>query len=215
VDIDVLEGHIAHELQTHHNHPGHPEEQNIEAGDQRRGRIIGFEFRCLIRPSQRRKGPEGRRKPGIEHIGIAQQLLTATGGTASRSCLRDDRLGALQYDGSIVHGDDLLCVAGEAVPGRNLMSPPDLAGDAPVFDVPHPAEIVVGPAFRNDPDFSGLDSFNRRLSQRLNLDEPLGRQIGFHHRFAAVAFSHCHLVVFGGLRLSDGPSRPEALSTCR
>ena len=47
------------------------------------------------------------------------------------------------------------------------MAPPDLPGDAPVLDVPHPAEIVVRPAFGDDPDASVFDRFNRRFGQRL------------------------------------------------
>ena len=31
--IDFLEGHLVGELQCHHDHPRHPEEDDVEAGD--------------------------------------------------------------------------------------------------------------------------------------------------------------------------------------
>ena len=34
MDVDVAEGDIAHEFQAHHDHPGHPKEQNVEPGDE-------------------------------------------------------------------------------------------------------------------------------------------------------------------------------------
>ena len=39
MDIDVSERNISHELQTHHHHPGYPEEEDIETGHQDRGGI--------------------------------------------------------------------------------------------------------------------------------------------------------------------------------
>ena len=75
------------------------------------------------------------------------------------------------------------------------MSPPDLSGDAPVFDIPHPSQIVVRPSFWNDPDTSVFNGLDCRLGQGLDLYEPLGRQIGLDHGFAAVAFSNGHFMV--------------------
>ena len=34
VDVDVLEGDLVHEVQPHHHHAGHPEEEDVEAGHQ-------------------------------------------------------------------------------------------------------------------------------------------------------------------------------------
>ena len=38
VDVDLAERHIAHELEAHHDHARHPEEQDVEARDQQRCR---------------------------------------------------------------------------------------------------------------------------------------------------------------------------------
>ena len=35
VDVDVVERHLLHEVQAHHHHAGDPEEDDVEAGDQR------------------------------------------------------------------------------------------------------------------------------------------------------------------------------------
>ena len=76
------------------------------------------------------------------------------------------------------------------------MPPPDLPGDAPVFDVSHPSEIIVDPAFRNEPDPSLQHGLDRRLGQRLDLDEPLRGQVRLDHGLAPVAFPERHLMVF-------------------
>jgi hypothetical protein len=34
VDVDPLERHLAHEVEAHHHHPGDPEEDDVEAGDE-------------------------------------------------------------------------------------------------------------------------------------------------------------------------------------
>ena len=75
------------------------------------------------------------------------------------------------------------------------MPPPDLPRDAPVLDVPHPAEVVVRPLLGDQADLSRFDGLDRRLGERLDLHEPLRRQIGLHHRLAAVAFAERHGVV--------------------
>ena len=38
-DVDLAERHVAHELEAHHDHPGDPEEDDVEAGDQHDGRV--------------------------------------------------------------------------------------------------------------------------------------------------------------------------------
>ena len=37
VDIDGMEGDLFHEMQRHHDHSGHPEENDVEAGYQHGG----------------------------------------------------------------------------------------------------------------------------------------------------------------------------------
>src|SRR5688500_15204580 len=75
------------------------------------------------------------------------------------------------------------------------MAPPNLTRNAPILDVPHPAEIVVPPTFWNNPNAALVYGFDCRLGQRLNADGPLRGRIRFHDGFAAVALAHGHLVI--------------------
>src|SRR3569832_1848584 len=92
----------------------------------------------LRRPAERRERPERRGEPGVEHIGILPQFGGAAAGTSLRTGEGDDRL---------------ITSFPQTVPGRNLMSPPDLTGDAPILNVLHPAKVVRLPVLRNQPDF--------------------------------------------------------------
>ncbi len=51
MDIDLLERNFAHEVLTHHNHAGNPEEENIKGGDQYVGRIECFQILGFARPA--------------------------------------------------------------------------------------------------------------------------------------------------------------------
>ena len=75
VDVDVAERHLAAEMQAHHHHPRDPEEDDVEAGDQRAGRIVAVELGRLVGPAERRERPQRRGEPGVEHVGIARRSL--------------------------------------------------------------------------------------------------------------------------------------------
>jgi hypothetical protein len=64
-------------------------------------------------------------------------------------------------------GDKHLAV--RAVPGRDLMAPPQLARDAPGLDVLHPLEIGLFPVLRHEHRVALAHAFNRRLGQLLAL----------------------------------------------
>ena len=51
VHIDVFERYILHKMDAHHHHARHPEEQNVETGDQHRGGVKGFQKRRFFRPA--------------------------------------------------------------------------------------------------------------------------------------------------------------------
>ena len=76
------------------------------------------------------------------------------------------------------------------------MAPPDLPRDTPIFDIAHPAKIVIRPTFRNNPNSAFFDRLDCRIGQGLNLDEPLGREVRLDYCLAAIAFSERHLVIF-------------------
>jgi len=179
VQVDVVEGHLIHEVQPHHHHPGHPEEEDVEAGDQDRGGVEGGQLRGFVRPAQGGEGPEGRGEPGVQNIGLLGQLGGTALGAAGRLAGLDDQLAALG-----------------AGPGRDAMAPPDLPGDAPVADVVHPAVIGVVPGLGVDVDPPVAHRRHRLVGQGPHRDEPLLGGGGFGDGLAAIAVADPVLVGF-------------------
>ena len=59
MDIDLPERHVVHEVQTHHHHPGDPEEDDVEARHQHVAGIVASQLGRFLRPAQRRERPQG------------------------------------------------------------------------------------------------------------------------------------------------------------
>ena len=70
VNIHVMERHFARAFQSHHDHARDPEEDNIEARDQHRRRIVFLQILRVIRPAQRRKRPQSGAEPRIQDIRV-------------------------------------------------------------------------------------------------------------------------------------------------
>ena len=66
------------------------------------------------------------------------------------------------------------------------MSPPELAGDAPVADIVHPVEIGLLKSFRHELDFAAFHSRDGGRGERFHLHEPLLGHDRFDGRMAAV-----------------------------
>ena len=182
VQVDVAEGHLVHEVQAHHHHSRHPEEEDVETGDEHRGRVEGGQFLGLRRPAQGGEGPQGRAEPGVEHV----VFLAQAGRAAERA-----HVGFLDVDHQLA--------AALAGPGRDAVAPPDLPADAPVADVLHPAVEGAVPGVRVEPDAAFLNRGHRLVGQRANADEPLLGGGRLDHRAAAVALAHRVLVVLDAL----------------
>ena len=96
-DVDLAERHLAPELEAHHDHPGDPEEDDVEAGHEHVGRIERGELRGLARPAERRERPQRRAEPGVEHVLVTGERHLAAvprsrGGRAPRfRCARRTR----------------------------------------------------------------------------------------------------------------------------
>ena len=82
------------------------------------------------------------------------------------------------------------------VPGGNAMPPPKLSADAPVLNVVHPLVVGLGPVFRHEFDFAGLDRFDRRPGQRFDVHIPLIGQVRLDDRSTSVAPWYFGFVVF-------------------
>ncbi len=84
VDIDIFERDFIHKLQPHHDHTGNPKEDDIKGGAQQRSRVKGFEIGGSVWPTQGGERPKAGREPGVEDIGILNQMR----GTAFLALLR-------------------------------------------------------------------------------------------------------------------------------
>ena len=169
MDVDVVERHVAHELDAQHCHPRHPEEQDVEAGGEHRGGVEHLELGGLLGPAEGRERPEPRGEPRVEHVGVLAE-----------------RSPALRARGEIGAGDVHAPVL-VAVPHRDAVAPPELARDRPVADVLHPVEVGLAPRARDDLDLAGAHRLDRGLRERLGPHVPLLGDERLHHRPAAVA----------------------------
>jgi hypothetical protein len=76
-DVNIGERFPAHKPQAGHHHARDPEKDNVARRHQHRSRIKGLKVFGLIGPTQRRKRPQRRRKPGVEHVLVLRQLISA------------------------------------------------------------------------------------------------------------------------------------------
>src|SRR5207302_8827814 len=81
-----------------------------------------------------------------------------------------------------------------AIPGGDLVAPPELARDAPVMDVAHPAEELGLPRLGDEPDAPHLDRVDHRLGERPRLHEPLLAEQRLDDTVAALAAAERHVV---------------------
>ena len=77
VQVDGAEGNIARILHAHHNHPGHPEEEDVVAGLHDRGRVEIAQVFGIIGPAQGGVRPQPGAEPGIQHIRVLLDIRRA------------------------------------------------------------------------------------------------------------------------------------------
>ena len=169
MDIDLFKRHLAiHEMHAHHHHAGHPEKDDIESGDQYIARIIALYLGVTVWPTKRREWPQTRRKPSVQHIFVTAQLdsfAIMPGGRGNRSVF------CFFNKSRIVR----------AIPGRNPMPPPQLAGNTPWLDIAHPFKIGLAPAFRDKFCTSLFDRLDSGCGEFFGIHIPLIHQPWFHH----------------------------------
>ena len=177
--VHLLEGHLAGELQRHHDHPSDPEENDVEPGDQHIGGVEGFQLVGLFRPAQGGEGPQRGAEPGIQHV-----FVLAQGAVAQVVLAAHLVLVAAHIDVAVL-----------VVPGGNPVAPPQLPGNAPVLQVAHPREVHVLVVLGHELDVAVFHRFDGRLGQGFHRHEPLVGEIGFDHHAGAVAARHLQGVV--------------------
>ncbi len=123
VDVDLLERYFTGEFHRHHDHAGNPQADDVVSCHHNVGRVKRFQFLGLFGPAQGRESPKGRREPGIQNIGILHKF---------HACSQ------IMFIPCFLFTAPYIDVAIGVIPGGNSMSPPELPGDTPVFDVSHP-----------------------------------------------------------------------------
>ena len=187
VQVDRVERHAPHEVEPRHDHPRHPEEDDLGSGDQDVGGVVAREVGGLLRPAQGRERPEPGAEPGVEHV-----LVLAQGGAAGGA-----RGGVLP--------ERLLEAALVAVPDRDAVPPPELARDVPVADAREPLLELDAAPLRDEADLALPVRLERGRGQRLHRHEPLVAQPRLDDRAAAVAVPHG---VEAALDLLEQAARP-------
>lgn len=195
VDHDMGEGGGLFELHADHDHPGHPQGEDIAACHEGGRRVEKLKIGGIIGPTQGGKRPDLGGEPGIQDIGVLDKIVGATDGAAggfgvSGIAVGDDGLGIVG-DGKadrIARGVGLdRGIAGATVPDRDPVSPPDLAGDTPVGRGVEPAEVIASSGFGEEGDLAFVVGLAGQIDERLHLHEPLAQQEGFDHGAASVA----------------------------
>ena len=206
IDVDVPERHLAGEILGHHHHPGYPEEDDVVARHQHVGRQIARQVRLrdriFRRPAQRGERHQRRREPGIQHVGVAGQRPGIAGGLRLLAGL----LLAAGHEGLAIL----------AIPGRNPVSPPQLARNAPVVDVREPVVVGGCPVLGEEADPAGSHRLQRRpgdgrhaagaaVGLRLAglVHEPLVGQHRLDHLAGAATDRH-HVAVLHGIDQQAG-----------
>ena len=172
VDVNLPERHFAGELERHHDHAGHPKEDDVVAGHQHVGRVEARQRLGAFRPAQGGEAPQRGGEPGLQHVLLlperhVRRQACATAGVG---------LVLAHVDGAV-----------RAVPGRDAMAPPLLAADAPVLDVAHPSEVGVFILLGDELNPALPHGLDGRLRQRGNAHEPLIGEPGFDDCLRAVA----------------------------
>ena len=171
VDEHRLERLLLHLLHAGEDHARDPEEDDVVARDHDgRGIPILEVGGVQIRPAKRGERPECRGEPGVEHVLLAGEVHAAA-------------LFALAW----VLAADIDVAAVVAVPRGDLVTPPQLAGDAPVMHILHPVDIGLGEALGHKLDGAVLHDADGLLGERLHLHEPLRGDEGLDIVVAAVA----------------------------
>ena len=191
VQIDVGKRRLVHEVEPRHDHPRHPEEDDLGCGDDGVAGIEAGQILGVVGPAQTGKGDQPGGEPGVQYV-LVLVHLAAAGGTHGQVITAHRRERAFL---------DL------AIPHRYPVAPPELARDAPVADALQPCLVVVTPSLRNELERAVTVRVERRAREWRHANEPLVREPRLDHGVAPVTVTHGVPVRFhffqetGGLEL--------------
>ena len=180
VDIDFAERHLAHVVQPGKHHSGHPQRDDVAAGDERAGGIVVLQLGRLFRPAQRGMGPQRGAEPRVQHVLFLAEFVAGDGvfGQVFVSGA-DEKLLALlvPVPGHVVASGEsaleFLFADRGRIPDGNPVPPPELAADRPVPFLAQPGQVAAGVPLRDDFHPAVGYGVHRRLGQLVHPHEPL------------------------------------------
>ena len=166
-----MKRHIAHELEARHDHPAHPEVDNLPRRAVHVVRIEGAKVLGLVRPSKRRKGPKSGREPRVEDVRVLRDLAIPAFGAFTRplDCNRPMAVRA------VVHG--------------HAMAEPELAADVPVAESVKPIEVCALVALGVPPHLAVGRRRERFVAHLVHPQPPLFADQRLDDRIAAIAMA--------------------------
>mmetsp|Transcript_29965 Transcript_29965/g.66349 ORF Transcript_29965/g.66349 Transcript_29965/m.66349 type:complete len:205 (-) Transcript_29965:1398-2012(-) len=179
VQVDLLEGHLPGQLDAHHHHASHPEEQDVVAGLQQRTGIEGGQVLILLRPAEDREGEEAGGEPCVQHVVVLHQPEGPAGvllrGTCPGLLLAAPHHPAAHVLTGHARVAALACplVLQHHVVGRDAVAPPQLPADAPVLDVLQPVVVDLLKPVRDEADVALLHRLQGGGGQGGHAHKPL------------------------------------------
>ena len=70
VEVDGVEGDVVHVLDSHHDHAGDPEEEDVVAGFEDGAGVEVAEVFGLVGPAEGGVRPEAGAEPGVQDVGV-------------------------------------------------------------------------------------------------------------------------------------------------
>ena len=162
----------------------HPEGDYIVARNESGGGIVALEVLGAVGPAESRERPERRGEPGVKNV-LLLSYLAATLGTGANI-----GLGYLHMTALIT------------VEGGNSVSPPELTGYAPIEDVVHPVEVILGESLGNELYRAVLYRLYCGCGEGLHFNEPLVRGERLNGSSAAIARTYVMSVGLGLYEIS-------------
>ena len=196
-EIDMLERHLTTILVTGHDHAGHPEEDDIRAGDKVGCRIIVFDLGIVGMVDTVEDGdrPQPGREPRVETVAL---LLQVSGGQSRVLLLRElqSLLGRLSHD------KVALAVGSLEIVSRDAVAPPQLTRDTPVLDVLQP--VAIGVLVFLGIELNVVVHHRRQgdVSEVLHLQEPLCRELRLDRHIGTLGEAHLVVIVLDLLHQS-------------
>ena len=172
MEIHRVKRDLPHVLEAHHDHAGHPEEQDVVARLEDASGVVLPQIGRLVWPAEGAVWPKRGAEPRVEHVRILFDLVRA----AARAACRVRRV--------LVGYHDLVAVAAE--PRRDRMPPPDLTGHRPVADLVHPVEEHLLLVTRHDRDETVPHDLGRARRELGHAHPPLLHHERLVDRLAAV-----------------------------